>query len=47
VFLAKNNVMSLDQALRLSPARRLALVVVTGELDGGSFDWPGLRWREK
>jgi hypothetical protein len=36
-----------EVAAALSPARRLAYVVIAGELDGGEFDWDGLRWREK
>jgi hypothetical protein len=35
-----------DVAWSLSPARRLAYIVVAGELDGGSFDWHRLAWRE-
>jgi hypothetical protein len=47
VFLAKHGVLPLDEALRISPARRLALVVLTGEFEGGTFDWRNLAWRER
>jgi hypothetical protein len=36
-----------DVAWGMSPARRLATLVVSGELDGGEFDWDRLRWKER
>lgn len=34
------------EAWGMSSARRYALIVVGGELDGGEFDWNAQRWRE-
>lgn len=31
----------------MSPARRLAHVVVLGELDGGKFDWRRREWERE
>jgi hypothetical protein len=36
-----------DAAMEMSPARRMAFLVISGEQDGGSFDWDNLRWRDK
>lgn len=36
-----------DVAWRMSPARRLACIVIAGELDGGEFDWDRLEWKAK
>lgn len=33
--------------MRMSPARRLAFIVILGELDGGKFDWKRLRWQQR
>ena len=33
-------------AWAMSRARRWALIVVAGELDGAEFDWGARRWRE-
>jgi hypothetical protein len=31
----------------LTPTRRLAYLVVAGELDGGVFDWGRMRWEKQ
>ena len=36
-----------NEAWALSRARRWAIIVALGEMDGGSFDWDAMRWREK
>jgi hypothetical protein len=36
-----------DVAFCLPPHRRLAWVVILGELSGGSWDWHAGRWKEK
>ena len=33
-------------AWAMSPTRRWAVIVAAGEIDGGSYDWNTLRWRE-
>ena len=44
-FLLVNGV-SMTEALRLSPVRRMALIVAIGEAKGGTFDWRNLRFTE-
>ena len=41
-----NGVLTLADALRLSPARRMAYVVVVGELKGAEFDWGAMQFRD-
>jgi hypothetical protein len=36
-----------DVAFALGPAERMAYVVVFGTLEGGSYDWKQLRWRDE
>jgi hypothetical protein len=35
------------KAMRMSPARRLAYVVIFGELEGGKWDQARGRWEER
>jgi hypothetical protein len=35
-----------SEAWAMSPARRWALIVAAGEMDGGRFDWTKRRWIE-
>ena len=35
-----------QEALKLSPIRRLAYVVALGEIRGNKFDWDNMRWKE-
>ena len=44
-FLLVNGV-SMTEALRLSPVRRMALIVAIGEAKGGTFDWRSLKFTE-
>jgi hypothetical protein len=34
-------------AERMSPAQLLGFRVIAGELEGGEFDWKGLKWQTK
>jgi hypothetical protein len=45
LYLIRNGV-PFDVAFSLPPTERLAFIVALGELDGRSFDWRGLRWRD-
>lgn len=36
-----------EVATRITPTRRLAMVVARGELRGGTYDWATLRWVKK
>jgi hypothetical protein len=33
-----------DVAMHLSPAQRLAFIVLMGEAEGGRFDWERMGW---
>lgn len=33
--------------MELDPAELLAFEVIFGELEGGEFDWPSHRWKQK
>lgn len=46
LFLVKHGI-PFDVAFSLSPTRRLAWVVVMGELSGGKFDWSRGEWVTK
>lgn len=36
-----------DVAFVLEGPLLLAMIIAFGELDGGEFDWAGMRWRKK
>jgi hypothetical protein len=36
-----------DTAMRLSPAKRLAMCIMLGELDGGTWDWDLMAWAKQ
>ena len=36
-----------DVALGMSPARRLAIMVIAGERKGGKFNWKRMKWEER
>lgn len=35
-----------QQAMALDASERLACIVIFGELDGGSWNWDRMEWRE-
>lgn len=37
----------LDAALSLSRNERVAMLVISGEIEGGEFDWSIGQWRER
>lgn len=39
--------MPFDVAFALDGAERLAFIVALGELDGGVFDFAGMRWQKE
>jgi hypothetical protein len=36
----------MDRAERMPPWQLLTYQVIFGELEGGEFDWKGLRWKD-
>jgi hypothetical protein len=35
-----------SQAMGMSPTKRLAMCIVFGEQEGGTWDWDEMRWRK-
>lgn len=36
-----------DVAMSMSPARRLAFIVLIGEAEGGHYDWRRMAWEKR
>lgn len=36
-----------DVAFSLPEEKLIAFTIIAGELNGGRFDWDGMRWREQ